>query len=505
MMTWHCAFFLFSPFGGALVHQAEKHRLQVQTNPSTLHKLCETETEELQDALKACEDALARHSLHTEQAIAESRGERQEANLEVERLQAEVKKKEEELAEIEAQNGKLHERLIQSLDSLQPSSLAVLRAQQAPNISRQAESSTSQQAETAWMKCEDQKTHLELQVAQCRARLTAEQSRQDLRRDSHDELEANAKGNVRMLKEQLALLDEQIAQAKLRQERLRRQVQDLEGIALDQLATQPARGFNASNNLFWLHAAPKPGNEGKTAKERIEAAKKALQAANTVRAEAAASHQAALAKSERRVEKARRSKELAEDRRADLKVLHANLSRQNDTFQRQRKEAESAMANAAEAKVQAGILREEHAALANASREAFMKAFLIDNERSQAKQAYKDAVVEARIASRRWEQEQHEQNVAAYKLKRLAAEKQRLEWRLESAEDDKAKAAAEAKAAQKHLVEAETQLEAEEQRVREAQQALEAAQHGSAAAHGSLWQSSLLSSAFAILVVMHTM
>mmetsp|Transcript_144160 Transcript_144160/g.268597 ORF Transcript_144160/g.268597 Transcript_144160/m.268597 type:complete len:498 (-) Transcript_144160:8-1501(-) len=496
MKTWLCALFLATPFGDALVREAAKQRLQVQTNPSTLNQLCETEVDELQEALTACEDALAKHSVHTERAIAESRGQREEANLEVQRLQAVVHEKQEKLAKIEAENDELHDRLIAALDNLQPSYFTVVRAKQIPNMSSEAVDS--------WMKCEDEKTQLELQVSQCRARLTAEQSRQDMRRDNHDQLEANAKGNARMLKEHIALLDEQIAQAQRRQERLRRQVQQLEGVALSQQATEPAAGSNASRNRLWLGATPNVANKEKIARERIEAAKKVLQAAKTVRAEAAAKHQAALAKSERREAKASRSQELTESRRTELEVLRANMSRQNDTFHHQRKEAESAMAHAAEAKAQAGILREEHAALANASREAFMKAFLIDNERSQAKQAYKDAVVEARIASRRWEQEQREQNIAAYNLTRLDAEKKRLEWRLKSAENAEAQAADQAETAQKRLKEAEVQLEVEEQRVREAQRALEAAQHGSAAARGSPWQSALLSAAFLVLSITRT-
>jgi len=432
-------------------------------DPVALERLCRDEVKRLGEALKVCDRQLDQQRYQHEAAVRSITQRRGMAQKNVQELQKEVKEGEEELERINAINAELHDELMGELERFKgTSNFSTLGLAVATSTLPPAEKN-SMNAVDAWLRCEDLKTNMQLDVNQCMAKLRAEEGRQEMRQDNHEQLARSAQDSEGILQERLDLLRQQLAQARERTERLRQQIQQAKGASNVALAQDPQQqGEELAVVASAQEAAPHSQERGNDEPGiGTASAQKALQEAAKASAAAQMSHRKAQEASRRLAKQAERSSAEVEASREKARLLGRDVAQQNETLAQQRREAQRAKRKAVETEERAGELQMELGRLSDASREAFKKAFLLDHDRSRAKSAYEDALVEARSASELWEGAQKEENAARFELSRLEARRTRAEWDLSAAARVEAAAAKRAEEARAHLRDAEARLAAE--------------------------------------------
>merc|ERR550532_2981854 len=131
--------------------------------PEVLHPRCTSAVHELSRALEACKAECEHLARSSDDAISKSSSKRLAARAEARALQRALRQKEAELQQIDAENRRLHDQLMDELNQLKQHTAAFLSAQPAPR----GLDSTSDEAVDAWLQCEDARTRLQLRVDQC--------------------------------------------------------------------------------------------------------------------------------------------------------------------------------------------------------------------------------------------------------------------------------------------------------------------------------------------------
>merc|ERR1719277_2398917 len=127
-------------------------------------------------------------------------------------------------------------------------------------------------------------------------------------------------------------------------------------------------------------------------------------------------------------EVAKRSSTTLDKLRAKSEELNDKLADQNGTLAQHEREAVEAKDAASKASGGVTEARSQLDRLSKESLEAFKHAFALEHKHGESKKAYEDAVVEANMASERWEHEQRQANQAQFNVSRLAAMKMRYDW-----------------------------------------------------------------------------
>jgi hypothetical protein len=177
---------------------------------------CFEEKAAFEAELAACETALASVEANAGAEVAELRGEWEDIRSSTEELSATVEGKDAELKQLEEENRQLNKDLIDELGKI-GSLMQVTRAD-------------PEEETREWLRCLDEKTTIELQVKMCNSKKDVAEVRARTQREHYRGLKDSAQQNQEMVKGRLKIVEDMIANAKARKERLTSQVAQIRAI-----------------------------------------------------------------------------------------------------------------------------------------------------------------------------------------------------------------------------------------------------------------------------------
>jgi hypothetical protein len=417
-----------------------------------------------------------------------------------------IKAKQATIHEVEEESAVLHDALIGKLKSIAGQSLLLAASPTDPAVTPEPspvepavnpEASPGESAMIpeawnsevdAWRNCEDQKTALQLEVNQCEAGLIADETRQKLDQASRAQDGDQASARAEMLKQKLKLLEEQLSLAKARLERLQEQIMKVEqmqrtgglpvalqdGPLVSGLVASESRS-RTPGSLSFLHASSPVDADDHPPVE--ESAREALRRAQVARDAAAAAHEEAISEHRQAAKVAERSHGAVAAVAQKTREVREYLSLQNKTLSQAMHDASESKSAVEKAQARIDEVRAEVDRLGNKSHDAFLKAFVVEHKHGESKKQLLDGIVEARIATSRWEHNQQKANEVQFNVSRLEDLDVSLGWKLKKTRLADEKAQADAAAANMRLEESAKTLDEKERRVKSAADVLEDPSH----------------------------